>query len=190
MKNAEVPAEPANACGVALTPTQVEKMSQKSLSPLTLCSAILLSLQALSVTCQAEAAAPFSSLAGQWSGNGTINLSDNRREPVRCRASYDVPSNSNLQLNIRCASDSYNFDLRGSANYASGAITGSWSEASRNISGTLKGTAGGERIQVIADGPAFSASLTLTTRGDRQSVVIQSQKPDSTVTSASINLRR
>jgi hypothetical protein len=29
-----------------------------------------------------------------------------------------------LQLNIHCASESYNFDLRGSANYSAGAITG------------------------------------------------------------------
>ena len=35
------------------------------------------------------------------------------------------------------ASDSYNFDLRGSATYAAGAITGTWSESIRNAAGTL-----------------------------------------------------
>jgi hypothetical protein len=59
---------------------------------------------------------PFGQLAGSWSGLGTIDLSNARHEPIKCRASYDVLDGQNkLQLNIHCASDSYNFDLRGSA---------------------------------------------------------------------------
>ena len=54
----------------------------------------------------AQSIAPFKRLAGQWSGSGTIDLTDGKREPIRCRASYDVLSDQrNLQLNIRCASD-------------------------------------------------------------------------------------
>jgi hypothetical protein len=72
---------------------------------------------------------PFGQLAGNWSGSGTIDLSSGRREPIKCRASYDVLEEQNkLQLNIHCASDSYNFDLRGSATYAAGTIAGTWSE--------------------------------------------------------------
>ncbi len=68
---------------------------------------------------------PFNALAGAWSGQGTIDLST-AREPIKCRAAYDVlEDNSSLQLNIRCASDSYNFDLRASAKYAGGSISGS-----------------------------------------------------------------
>ena len=77
----------------------------------------------------APSASPFDQLAGSWSGSGTIDLSNGKHEPIKCRASYDVlEEQSKLQLNIRCASDSYNFDLRGSATYAAGAITGTWSE--------------------------------------------------------------
>jgi len=139
---------------------------------------------------QVRSATPFGALAGSWSGSGTIELS-NAREPIKCRASYDVlEERSSLQLNIRCASDSYNFDLRASANYSGGAIKGSWSEATRNAAGTISGHAEGERIQVLATGPAFTAELILVTRGNRQSVSIKSHDKDSSVKGASIMLQR
>ena len=141
-------------------------------------------------TAQPQSATPFAPLAGAWSGKGTIELST-AREPIKCRASYDVlEDRRNLQLNIRCASDSYNFDLRASANYAGGAIKGSWSESTRNAAGTISGRAEGDRIQVLATGPAFTAELTLVTRGNRQSVSIKSQDKDSGVKGASISLQR
>ena len=59
----------------------------------------------------AQSATPFGALAGQWSGAGTIELSSGR-EPIKCRAAYDVLEDlKNLQLNIR-APAGYNFDLR------------------------------------------------------------------------------
>src|SRR5580704_9050367 len=77
-----------------------------------------------------ETASPFAKLSGQWAGSGTIDLANGVREPIKCRAVYDVlEQQNNLQLNIRCASDSYNFDMRASASLASNAISGSWSEA-------------------------------------------------------------
>ena len=139
----------------------------------------------------AQGPAPFQKLAGQWSGNGTIELSNGTQEPIRCRAAYDVlEQQSNLQLNIRCASESYSFDLRASATYAAGAITGTWSESTRNAAGTISGKADGDRFQVVAKGPAFTAILTLVTRGNRQSVTIQSQDEKTRVKGASIALQR
>ena len=133
----------------------------------------------------------FQKLAGQWSGSGTIELSNATNEPIRCRAAYDVlEQQNNLQLNIRCASESYGFDLRASATYAAGAITGTWSEATRNAAGTISGKADGDRFQVVAKGPAFTAILTLVTRGNRQSVTIQSQDEKTRVKGASIALQR
>jgi len=139
----------------------------------------------------AQGAAPFARLAGQWSGSGTIDLSNGSHEPIKCKAAYDVlEERSNLQLNIRCASESYNFDLRASATYASGAITGTWSEATRNAAGTITGKADDGHFQVTASGPAFTASLTLVTRGDKQSVAIKSQDTKAEVKGASIILQR
>ena len=139
----------------------------------------------------AQGLVPFGKLAGQWSGNGTIELSNGTHEPIRCRAAYDVlEQQSKLQLNIRCASESYGFDLRASATYAAGAITGTWSEATRNAAGTISGRADGDRFQVVARGPSFTATLTLVTRGNRQAVTIQSQDEQTRVKGASIALQR
>jgi hypothetical protein len=95
-----------------------------------------------------------------------------------------------LQLDIRCASESYNFELRASATDNAGAITGTWSEATRNAAGTISGTNNGDQFQITAKSQSFTANLTLTTHGDRQSVVIQSQEAQTSVKGASISLQR
>jgi len=139
----------------------------------------------------AQRIAPFDRLAGQWSGSGTIELSNGSHETIRCRAAYDVlREHSKLQLNIRCASEGANFDLRASADYSAGAISGYWSESSRGASGTISGRAEGDRFQVVARAASFVATLTLVTHGGRQSVVIRSQDPQSTIKAVSVNLRR
>ena len=43
------------------------------------------------------------------------------------------------------------------------------------MSGSVSGRVSGDRIQVVARGDSFSASLSLVTRGNRQSVAIQPQ---------------
>jgi hypothetical protein len=149
------------------------------------------STQPVATQGSAPSAGPFDQLAGSWSGAGTMDLSNGRHEPIKCRASYDVlEEQSKLQLNIRCASDSYNFDLRGSATYAGGAIKGTWSESSRNAAGTLSGKVEGAGFQVVAKGPTFTANLDLVTRGDKQSVTIKSQDVNADVQGATITLQR
>jgi hypothetical protein len=130
-------------------------------------------------------------LAGQWSGSGTIELTNGRREAIRCRASYDVLSErKNLQLNIRCASDSFNFDLRASATYSAGSVSGIWNESTRLVGGTISGRAEGDHIHVVAKASSFSASLAVVTHGSRQSVVIKTQSADAGIKGVSMNLRR
>jgi hypothetical protein len=120
------------------------------------------------------ATSPFTAMAGSWSGGGVIDTSDGGRERLRCRAAYDVgAAGTQLRLNLRCASDSYTFDLASDVQYRGGAISGSWSEASRNASGSISGRAAGDRIEASATGPTFSAALSLTTRGRRQTVSIR-----------------
>jgi hypothetical protein len=140
---------------------------------------------------RAQSIAPFNRLAGQWSGSGTIDLANGRREPIRCRASYDVLGDRrNLKLNIRCASESYNFDLRASATYSAGSVSGMWSESTRLVAGTISGRAEGDHIQVVAKASSFSASLTVVTHGARQSVVIKAHSTEAGIKSVSMNLRR
>ena len=123
---------------------------------------------------QAAVFSPFAALAGTWSGGGVMNTTDGNQERLRCRASYDVAgSGDELRLNLRCASESYNFDLASNVEYRGGAISGEWTEASRNASGAISGRAAGNRIEASATGPNFSADLSLTTRGNRQTVSIR-----------------
>jgi hypothetical protein len=93
-----------------------------------------------------------------------------------------------LQQSLRCASDSYRFDVNSNIVSEGGALTGSWSETSRNVSGSVSGRASGSQIQARIDGAGFSANLMVNTRGDRQSVTIES--PGHEVTEVSVTLTR
>ena len=134
---------------------------------------------------------PFERLAGQWTGSGTIDLSNGAREPIRCRAGYDVlAARRNLQINIRCASDSFNFNLYSSAVLSGRAVSGTWSESTHGIAGTISGTAEGDHIHVRAESLAFTANLSLATHGSRQSVLIRAVDPNASIKGATIALRR
>lgn len=137
----------------------------------------------------AAVAGPFSSMAGSWSGSGTIALQSGTSERIRCRATYSVSEGGNaLQQQLRCASDSYKFELTSNVNHEAGAISGVWSEALRNASGNVYGRASGGNINATVDSIGFKASLAVSTRGNRQSVVI---RPEGTeFTQVSISLRK
>ena len=139
---------------------------------------------------QAALPSPFTAMAGSWSGGGILSTTDGTQERLRCRASYDVDgAGAELRLNLRCASESYNFDLASNVQYRGGAISGSWSEASRNASGTLSGRAAGDRIEAAARGDNFSANLSLTTRGGRQTVSIHPEGTNVTAVSLALDRR-
>jgi len=141
-------------------------------------------------TALAAPVSPFVAMAGTWSGGGVLNTTDGQQEQLRCRAAYDVAgTGEQLRLNLTCASASYKFDLASEVEYRGGAIRGSWTEASRNASGTLSGRAAGDHIEVAARGDSFSASLSLTTRGGRQTVSIQPQGTNVTSVSLALNRR-
>ncbi|WP_349817257.1 MULTISPECIES: hypothetical protein [unclassified Bradyrhizobium] len=134
----------------------------------------LLTALALGGAAHAAPASPFRGLEGSWTGGGVLSTSDGNQERLRCRAAYDVGgAGEQLRLNIRCASDSYNIDLSSDVEYRGGEISGQWSEASRNVSGTIEGRATGNRIEAQARGQTFSAGLSLTTQGRRQTVSIR-----------------
>ena len=127
---------------------------------------------------------------GQLARGGTLDYANGAHERLSCRAAYNVQGGSNLQLTIRCASESSRIDLTGSAQESGGRVTGTWNEASRNIGGQLSGTAQGNSVRVIASSPVFSASLGLTTQGAKQSVSIRSQDPQSQIRGATLSLSR
>ena len=119
---------------------------------------------------------PFAGIAGVWAGGGTVALEDGATERIRCRATYAVGAGGNgLNLDLTCASDSYKFDLKGNVISDHGALSGTWSESSRGVIGTLEGRGANGNFQVAANAAGFAANLALTTRGNRQSVVIKAE---------------
>jgi len=148
----------------------------------------LLAASVCATASHAQAAGPFAGMAGVWSGAGTVTLDDGSTERIRCRATYAVGAGGNgLQQTLTCASDSYKFNLSSNIMAQGSAISGTWSESSRNINGNLEGRSGGGNFQVVVTAPAFSAHLTMTTRGNKQSVVIRAE---SQFRGASISLSR
>lgn len=124
----------------------------------------------------AQSAQPFAGMSGVWAGKGTISLEGGAKEAIRCRATYAVRSDGNaLQQTLRCASDSYKIELTSNVVASNGKLTGTWSEATRNVSGNVEGTTSGGRFQVVVRAGTFSADLMLTTRGNSQAVVIRSE---------------
>jgi hypothetical protein len=121
-------------------------------------------------------AGPFEGLDGSWSGGGTVTLSSGAREPLRCRATYNVENAGNaMKMRLRCASDSYRFDLTGTVANNGGALGGSWSEDTRRVSGSVSGRATPDRVDARITGPTFQAGITVAMSGRRsQSVTISS----------------
>ena len=148
----------------------------------------VLAVSTWSGACHAQAGGPFAGMAGVWSGAGTVTLDDGSTERIRCRATYAVGAGGNgLQQTLTCASDSYKFNLSTNVMAQGSAISGTWTESSRNINGAIQGRSAGGVVQVVANAPGFSANISLTTRGNKQSVVIRSE---SQFKGASISLTR
>jgi hypothetical protein len=135
---------------------------------------------------QAQSTGPFAGMAGRWAGGGTVSLDDGSTERIRCRASYAV-AGPTLNLSLVCASDAYRFNLEGSIVDQGGAISGNWSESTRNVSGTLQGRGGNGSFEVLASAAGFNSNISLTTRGNRQSITMRA---DSQFRGATIVLSR
>jgi len=147
---------------------------------------------ALTVTAsRADFLNPFASFGGSWSGSGAIVMANGAKERIRCRAEYQAAERVNvagLQLELRCASDSYNFELQSNLSYASGAISGMWSEQTRRLFGNISGKFSDNQIHALIESPTFQAILNLAMRGDRQTVTIEA--PGSEISHVAIALAR
>jgi hypothetical protein len=119
---------------------------------------------------------PFAAMAGTWTGGGTIDLTNDIHEKLRCRATYTYgQSNNSLALAIRCASDTYKFELTSNVTEKGGQFSGQWKETAYDVSGSISGRVNGGRISAVAKGEKFNAALSVNTTGNRQSVTITPQ---------------
>jgi hypothetical protein len=80
-------------------------------------------------------------------------------------------SDTDLNQQLRCASDSYHFDVN-SVLLADGEgrIRGTWEETTRRANGSVNGQMAGSVVTGHVSGTGFTAEMTVTLRGDRQTV--------------------
>lgn len=114
----------------------------------------------------------FASLAGNWTGGGTIELTNDIKESLRCRANYTFSQGNQLALVIRCASDNYKIELTSNVTERGGAFSGQWRESTYDVSGGISGRINGNRIMAQARGNNFNAALAVVTNGNHQTVTI------------------
>jgi hypothetical protein len=122
---------------------------------------------------KAVAVHPFAAMAGSWTGGGTIELTNDIKENLRCRAGYNYgQAASSLAISIRCASDNYKFELSSDVVERGGAISGRWKETTYDVSGSINGRVAGNRVSATARSDKFTTALSVNTSGNRQTVAI------------------
>lgn len=133
---------------------------------------------------------PFAGLSGSWTGDGTVTMADGSHERIRCSANYSVPPmGKSLNQGLKCASDSYRFDVKSNVFVEDGGtLRGTWSEATNQVQGNVSGRVSPGHIETSVSSQAFSAHLTVTTQGGKQSVSILPQNTD--VKTVTIEMRR
>lgn len=137
---------------------------------------------------QAQPRGAFADYAGSWSGSGRVE-STSGTESIRCRAQGQVgEGGATVVQRLVCASASYQFNIECRVADNGGQISGSWSETTRGISGSLSGTVRSGRLQAVVNSPLFTAGVSIVTRGKTQEVVIAPQNND--VRQVSVRLNR
>jgi hypothetical protein len=153
--------------------------------------AVLAFLLCLPSPVWAQGPTPFANFHGSWTGNGTITLSSGATERIRCRVKYVIENaDRNMQQELRCASDSYKFEVSSNIDYSAGSVYGTWAELTRKVNGALTGTASGNQIEARVAGGPFTALVSLTTTGNAQAVTIRPTGTDVTVVSISLQRGR
>jgi hypothetical protein len=151
-----------------------------------LMAAAVLFVASFSTSASHAQSGPFAGMAGNWAGGGTVTLDDGSKERIRCRASYAVVGPS-MNMALTCASDAYKFNLQASVVDQGGAVSGNWTESSRNVGGSLQGRGGGGNFEVLASAAGFNANISLRTVGNKQSI---GMRADSQFRAATISMSR
>ena len=126
----------------------------------------------------AAAGGPFAGLAGAWSGNGTVTYASGTKERLRCKVKYDQTNEDSISQALRCASDSYKFEINAYYRHNGGTLSGHWDEFTLQISGSISGTATAGRIAGALRGPGFTAAVLVDTHGNEQTVTISAADQD------------
>jgi hypothetical protein len=125
----------------------------------------------------AAAAGAFAEFHGSWSGTGTMRI-NGKAERIRCQANYRARGSSGHEINLtlKCDSDSYKFNLGGLFQADEGNhVSGQWTEHTRNVGGIVVGNVRGNHFQLHVESNAFTADMTINTNSRQQRVSIDAQ---------------
>jgi hypothetical protein len=137
----------------------------------------------------ARAQSNFEALAGVWSGGGMMKPADGPRERVKCKINY-IPKKEgqSLKMEVRCASDAYKMNLSANIDQEGSAISGDWFESEYRQGGKVSGQSSDGLIEAKVESQTVVASLTVRTKGDRQS--FEMEAPGLWVSEVQIDLVR
>jgi hypothetical protein len=129
-----------------------------------------------SCTSPGLAGTPFAGLSGAWAGAGRITMSDGSSEPIKCRATYTAnPAGTKLDQVLRCASDSYKFNVKSSVHADGTSLSGQWTETTYNLTGTFTGAVKGNKIEGKVRGSGLMIGVALVADGNQQQARFLSQ---------------
>jgi hypothetical protein len=118
--------------------------------------------------------APFKELAGRWTGEGRIGMSEGKVESVKCRATYFVNEvGDGLKQNIRCASAGGKVEVKSDIVAKNGKLSGSWNELVYNLGGDMTGEVTQRGFRIVVRGGELTANMDVIVMNDRQIVEIQ-----------------
>jgi hypothetical protein len=124
----------------------------------------------------AMADTPFVGLSGAWAGGGRITMITGASEPIKCKATYTAnKAGTTIDQVLRCASDTYKFNVKSRVGVDGSALSGQWTETTYNLTGTFTGTVKGEKIEGKIRGNGLLIGVALRTRGSEQQVRFLSQ---------------
>ena len=179
------PASDRRRADAAASPTRrlLIRFSRESDMPLNKYLATSVAAAALAlagaVPAQAQSAGPFGAFAGNFHGGGSVVGADGRRERISCRARAGVGEGGRaMSQTIVCASDTYRLSINSNVRADGGAVSGSWSESTRGVSGTISGRVSDGRFSGRVDGGVFAASIALRASGRGLSMTLASSGGD------------
>jgi hypothetical protein len=125
----------------------------------------------------AQAANPFTQLAGSWRGSGVVRLLDGRSERLSCRGTYaEKAGGSQLSLSIRCQSENNKIDMRSSLSYENGGVAGHWEERNFGLEGDVMGSAAAASLRLQISGQ-LQGSMAVSVSGSSHRVTVTTAGP-------------
>jgi hypothetical protein len=101
-------------------------------------------------------------------------MRDGVTENVKCRVTYVVPEHARqVRQTIRCASESGSVEVQSTVVYASGVLSGTWKELSRNMSGEVTGRITPAGFKIAIKGSEINANMDIVVKDAKQIIEIQ-----------------